>query len=189
MASPWSPASGNDGIKVTQGQAPQAYPEVITVGGYQDTDGVPGGLGRVVVTALEMQMTSGRRGATGAHRSRLMAVADCEQVIANDGTIEWDAGTSLCGPAVAGAAVRLAARLPSMDPAVIKANLVKTATHQNLRLRPTRIRSARHGRALRLWHEPSTFGRLKLDPDPRESRWRPDRNPGWPAPNYINLNR
>ena len=77
-------------------------------------------------------MTCGHRGATGVRRSPSWPSADCEQVIANDGTIEWDSGTSFAGPAVAGAAADLAAHFPHMDPAAIKAYLVQTATHQHL---------------------------------------------------------
>ena len=105
--------SGNDGIKITQGQVPQAYPEVITVGGYDDTDGVPGGHGSACGDGFgdadDMWASWTDRGPQVA----LMAVADCEQVIANDGTIEWDSGTSFAGPAVAGAAADLAANYPT----------------------------------------------------------------------------
>ena len=124
--------SGNDGIRVTQGQVPQAYPEVITVGGYQDTDGVPGGRGTPCGDGFgdadDMWASWSNRGPQVA----LMAVADCEQVIANDGTIEWDSGTSFAGPAVAGAAADLAAHFPNLGPAGIKAYLTQTATHQHL---------------------------------------------------------
>jgi subtilisin len=124
--------SGNEGIKVTQGQAPQAYPEVITVGGYDDSDGVPGGHGTACGDGYGFSDDTWASFADWGPQVALMAVADCEQVIANDGTIEWDAGTSFAGPAVAGAAADLAAHYPTMDPAAIKAYLVKTATHQHL---------------------------------------------------------
>jgi Subtilase family len=122
--------SGNDGIQITQDEVPQAYPEVITVGGYDDTDGLPGGHGSACGDGFgdadDMWATWSNWGPQVA----LMAVADCEQVIANDGTIEWDSGTSFAGPAVAGAAADLAAHFPYMSPAAIKAYLVLTATHQ-----------------------------------------------------------
>ena len=75
-------------------------PEVITVGGYEDTDGFPGGHGAACGDGYGLPMTRGRPFADWGPQVALMAVADCEQVIANDGTIEWDAGTSFSGPAV-----------------------------------------------------------------------------------------
>ena len=122
--------SGNDGTEITQDEVPQAYPEVITVGGYDDTDGLPGGHGSACGDGYgdidDMWATWTNWGPQVA----LMAVADCEQVIANDGTIEWDDGTSFSGPAVSGAAADLAANFAHLSPAAIKAYLVLTATHQ-----------------------------------------------------------
>jgi subtilisin len=122
--------SGNDGIQIPQGQVPQAYPEVITVGGYDDTDGLPGGRGSACGDGFGDADDMWATWTDFGPQVALMAVADCEQVIANDGTIEWDSGTSFAGPAVAGAAADLAAHFPHLSPAAIKAYLVGTATHQ-----------------------------------------------------------
>jgi len=124
--------SGNDGTQITQDEVPQAYPEVITVGGYLDSDGVPGGRGAACGDGYGFPDDMWAPFADFGPQVALMAVADCNQVIANDGTIEWDAGTSFSGPAVAGAAADLSAHFPFLRPATIKAYLVQTATHQNL---------------------------------------------------------
>ena len=128
--------SGNDGVQITQDEVPQAYSEVITVGAYDDTDGLPGGHGSACGDGFgdadDMWATWSNWGPQVA----LMAVGDCDQVIANDGTIEWDSGTSFAGPAVAGAAADLAAHFPHLSPAAIKTYLVLTATHQNLGANP-----------------------------------------------------
>jgi subtilisin len=124
--------SGNDGTKITPDEVPQAYPEVITVGGYQDTDGVPGGHGSACGDGFGDADDQWASWSNRGPQVALMAVADCNQVIANDGTIEWDSGTSFASPAVAGAAADLSAHYPNIDPAAIKAYLVKTATHQHL---------------------------------------------------------
>jgi subtilisin len=128
--------SGNDGIQITPDEVPQAYPEVITVGGYQDTDGVPGGLGSACGDGFGDADDMWAPWTNFGPQVALMAVADCEQVIANDGTIEWDSGTSFAGPAVAGAAADLSARFPNLGPAGIKALLTLTATHRNLGANP-----------------------------------------------------
>jgi subtilisin len=124
--------SGNDGTEITQDEVPQAYPEVITVGGYQDTDGLPGGHGSACGDGFGDADDMWASWSDWGPQVALMAVADCEQVIANDGTIEWDSGTSFSGPAVAGAAADLAAHFPGLSPAEIKAYLTLTATHQGL---------------------------------------------------------
>jgi subtilisin len=124
--------SGNDGTKIAEGEVPQAYPEVITVGGYQDTDGVPGGRGAACGDGFGDADDQWARWSNRGPQVALMAVADCNQVIANDGTIEWDSGTSFAGPAVAGAAADIAAHDPGLSPAAIRAELVRTATHQQL---------------------------------------------------------
>ena len=81
--------SGNDGIKVTQGQAPQAYP------GGDHRRGLPGhrrGAGgpwvRVWRRHLEIADDEWASWSNRGPQVALMAVADCEQVIAKDGTIE-----------------------------------------------------------------------------------------------------
>jgi subtilisin len=122
--------SGNDGAQITQDEVPQAYPEVITVGGYQDTDGLPGGFGSACGDGYGDADDMWASWSDWGPQVALMAVADCEQVIANDGTIEWDSGTSFSGPAVAGAVADLAAHFPFLTPAAIKAYLVQTASHQ-----------------------------------------------------------
>jgi hypothetical protein len=66
----------------------------------------------------------------------LMAVADCNQVIANDDTLEWDSGTSFAGPAVAGAAADLAAAHCSWSPQNIENYLKRTATHTHVGSNP-----------------------------------------------------
>jgi hypothetical protein len=123
--------AGNDAGN-TKVDAPQSYPEVITVAGYQDTDGKPGGHGKVCGDGFhdadDMFATFSNFGPS----VDLMAVADCNQVISNDGTLEWDSGTSFAGPAVAGAAADLIARDRQLTPFRVEQDLEATATHRHL---------------------------------------------------------
>jgi hypothetical protein len=135
--------SGNDGTSA-DGLIPQGYPEVITVSGYQDTDGVPGGKGSACGDGFGDADDMWAAWSNHGKSVDLMAVADCNQVIANDDTLEWDSGTSFAGPAVAGAAADLSAAHHRWSPRVIERYLKITATHR------------------RLGHDPHHFGLLNM---------------------------
>lgn len=127
--------SGNDAGS-TEGLVPQAYPEVITVGGYQDTDGVPGGKGGPCGDGFGDLDDMWAAWSNSGPSVDLMAVADCNQVIANDDTLEWDSGTSFASPAVAGAAADILTRFPHLPPDAVEAYLKLTATHRGLGSNP-----------------------------------------------------
>jgi subtilisin len=127
--------SGNDAGS-TEGLVPQAYPEVITVGGYQDTDGVPGGKGGPCGDGFGDLDDMWAAWSNSGPSVDLMAVADCNQVIADDDTMEWDSGTSFASPAVAGAAADVLARFPHLPPDAVEAYLKLTATHRDLGSNP-----------------------------------------------------
>jgi subtilisin len=127
--------SGNDGVSADS-LIPQGYPEVITVSGYQDTDGIPGGKGSACGDGFGDADDMWAAWSNFGTSVDLMAVADCNQVIANDDTMEWDSGTSFAGPAVAGAAADLAATHCSWSPQAIENYLKRTATYAHLGSNP-----------------------------------------------------
>jgi subtilisin family serine protease len=121
-------AAGNDSSS-TNNVVPAAYPEVITVAGYSDTDGRPGGLGPTC---------DGFSDDTFAPFSNygpsvdLMAVATCITTLYNDGTLVFWDGTSFASPAMAGAAADLLSRSPGIGPEGVKLYLQATGEYGDL---------------------------------------------------------
>jgi subtilisin len=112
-------AAGNDGVN-TKDIIPAAYSEVITVAGFSDTDGLPGGKGPVCDGYNDNAFAPFSNYGSDVD---LMAIATCITTTYNDGTLVFWDGTSFAAPAVAGAAADLIAHHPQMTPAQVKQSL------------------------------------------------------------------
>jgi subtilisin len=121
-------AAGNDSSS-TNNVVPAAYPEVITVGGWSDTDGRPGGLGATCDGNSDDVFAQFSNSGPSVD---LMAVATCITSTYNDNTLVFDDGTSFASPAVAGAAADLLSRFPGIGPEGVKLYLQATGEYGDL---------------------------------------------------------
>jgi subtilisin family serine protease len=124
-------AAGNDADLASE-QVPAAYPEVITVSAFTESDGLPGGLGPAA------GCLPGERDDFLASFSNFGAAVDiaapgvCVAQRALDGTYQRVNGTSFAAPHVAGAAALVKARHPAYTPAQVRQALLDAAEHAPL---------------------------------------------------------
>jgi subtilisin family serine protease len=125
-------AAGNDAVDAI-GETPAAFPDVIAVSAFADTDGIAGGLGP----------TSGERGCgvdiaddTFAYFSNFGSVVDisapgvCVGTTALRGGTAGATGTSFSAPIVAGAAALILANHPKWSPDQVRSKII--ATRENV---------------------------------------------------------
>lgn len=109
-------AAGNDAVNAST-IVPAAYAEVITVSGYSDTDGRPGGAGAPCDGFNDDVFAPFSNYGRAVD---IAAVATCDVTDYLQGTIAGNAGTSFAAPAVSGAAALIVSRHPNLSPLAVK---------------------------------------------------------------------
>jgi subtilisin family serine protease len=123
-------AAGNDSVDAAT-EIPAAYDEVITVSGFADNDGIPGGLGgRLGCLPPDYPSQFDDQFAFFSNFGAdidLAAPAVCVGSLYPGGLYARDSGTSYAAPMVAGAAALYIVKHPGATPAQVRAALIAMA--------------------------------------------------------------
>lgn len=119
-------SAGNDAADAG-GYVPAAYPEVVTVSAFTDTDGRPGGLGGPAFCyPIETDDTFAASFSNHGRVVDLSAPGTCTYTTFPGGQYVTDVGTSFAAPHVAGAAALIKARNPAANPITTRTQLELT---------------------------------------------------------------